>query len=555
MSKKLLSFLLFLILIFVIWPLFVPGFFTHHDNLQVIRVYEMKKCLLDLQIPCRWVPDMGYGYGFPLFNYYAPFAYYLGGLLSFVFGYITSVKILFLLTFILSFLGMYLLTKEFFGVWAAIFSSVLFTYAPYRALDVYVRGALAEIFAISLVPFIFYFVYKLSQKKEKKYFLGLVISLTSFFLSHNVMVMLFSPLIIIWMILVYLYKKGLDLKILLVSLFISLGVSSFFLLPAFFEKNLVQIESMTKDELNFRAHFVKVSQLFWDRSWHYSASNPQQEDTISFQIGWPHWFIVFLSLPFIIFYIVKKKKFDLGLLLSLFMFFVFVFSIFMIHNKSAFIWERIPILSFTQFPWRFLSLSIFSSSIIGGFFISRLAGLGVKNFRWFFIFMVLLTIFLNYRYFRPERFFKTSDKEMLSGESLRIMQKGSINDYLPVGALVPDSPAPLQVSSVDDSIVVSNFNRKTDSWSFLVKAEREGKVEVPVFNFPVWEVKSGNKFLNHETSDKGLVVVSLPRGEYTVEGKLVDTRVRRISNWISLLSLLLFVVFIRYEKAFKFFRS
>jgi len=135
------------------------------------------------------------------------------------------------------------------------------------------------------------------------------------------------------------------------------------------------------------------------------------------------------------------------------------------------------------------------------------------------------------------------------------MQRGSINDYLPVGAVVPDSPAPLHLSRVDDGIVVSNFNLKTDSWSFLVKAEREGKVEVPVFNFPVWEVKSGNKFLNHETSDKGLVVVNLPRGEYMVEGKLVDTRVRRISNWISLLSLFLLVVFIKYEKAFKFFRS
>lgn len=171
MSKKLLSFLLFLILIFVIWPLFVPGFFTHHDNLQVIRVYEMKKCLLDLQIPCRWVPDMGYGYGFPLFNYYAPFAYYLGGLLSFVFGYITSVKILFLLTFILSFLGMYLLTKEFFGVWAAIFSSVLFTYAPYRALDVYVRGLWLKslLFLLSLLFFILFIN---CPKRKKKVFFG-----------------------------------------------------------------------------------------------------------------------------------------------------------------------------------------------------------------------------------------------------------------------------------------------------------------------------------------------------------------------------------------------
>ena len=77
------NWLLFLIVALsglVIWPLFVPGYFSHHDNLQVIRIFEMRKCFADLQIPCRWVPDMGYGNGYPLFNFYGPLPYYIGGL-------------------------------------------------------------------------------------------------------------------------------------------------------------------------------------------------------------------------------------------------------------------------------------------------------------------------------------------------------------------------------------------------------------------------------------------------------------------------------------------
>jgi len=47
-----------------------PGFFSMQDDLQAFRIQQLDKCLDDGQIPCRWVPDAGYGYGYPQFNYY-----------------------------------------------------------------------------------------------------------------------------------------------------------------------------------------------------------------------------------------------------------------------------------------------------------------------------------------------------------------------------------------------------------------------------------------------------------------------------------------------------
>src|SRR4051812_19673057 len=85
----------------VSWPIFLPGYFTHHDDLQVMRIFEMRKCIEDLQIPCRWVPDMGYGNGFPLFNYYGNLPYYIGAFLSYLLGYINSAKTLFLIPLLL----------------------------------------------------------------------------------------------------------------------------------------------------------------------------------------------------------------------------------------------------------------------------------------------------------------------------------------------------------------------------------------------------------------------------------------------------------------------
>src|SRR3989304_7893353 len=54
------------------------GYFNMHDDLQIMRQLEMEKCFLDRQIPCRWVPDMGYGFGYPLFNFYPPLPYLVG---------------------------------------------------------------------------------------------------------------------------------------------------------------------------------------------------------------------------------------------------------------------------------------------------------------------------------------------------------------------------------------------------------------------------------------------------------------------------------------------
>src|SRR5438309_12092042 len=109
--KKVSSNWLFLLLVLtlglVVWPLFLNGYFSHHDDLQVMRVFEMRKCFEDFQLPCRWVPDMGYGNGYPLFNYYSVLPYYIGAPFSYFIGFINSAKLLFFIPLVLGFFGMY----------------------------------------------------------------------------------------------------------------------------------------------------------------------------------------------------------------------------------------------------------------------------------------------------------------------------------------------------------------------------------------------------------------------------------------------------------------
>lgn len=518
----------------ITWPLFQPGYFTHHDDLQVMRIFEMRKCFEDLQIPCRWVPDMGFGNGFPLFNYYGVLPYYIGGILSYFLGYIGAAKALFFIPLVLAGILMYLLGKEIGGKWVGLTSGVLYLYAPYRSLDAYVRGAVSESFALSVIPLAFYFVLKLAKEKNKFNFVALSLSVAIFLTTHNIMIMLFAPVTILFLGFLKFGDRIQNFKLVILSMILGVGISSFFLLPAFLEKNLVQTDTLTRFDLDFRVHFVTVGQLFLNRNWGYGASVLGPNDTISFQIGWPHWWLVGLGC---LLFFKKRKILFLGLII------IFLTSIFMTHNKSAFVWEKIGILRYTQFPWRFLSLSIFSSSLIGG-----LVVLGAKtNWQKYIAFSIIaLTVILNFNYFKPDRFYPLTDAQKLSGKLWDEQRKAAVSDYLPIGAYTPQEPAPILPLVLEGESEIKNFNIHSNSFKFDANVTKDSYLQIPIFDFPNWEIFVDGKKTPHDKDNLlRRMQIHLSLGTHVVEGRFKDTLIRIVSNLLTLISIgiLMYMVF------------
>lgn len=536
----------------VTWPLLAPGYFSHHDDLQVMRIYEMKKCLLDLQIPCRWVPDMGYGNGYPLFNYYAVFPYYIGAIASFFVSFLTSAKLLFAIPIFLGAVSMFVLAKELFGVYPGILSSVLYTYAPYRALDLYVRGDITESFAIAIIPLCLYFALKVIKSGNKYNLIGLSVSLAIFLTSHNIMTVLFMPVFLLittyWLIIEH--KR--NIKSLAGGIIIGVSLAAFFIFPAYFEKNLVQIDNLIKHDLNFRAHFITVNQLFLDRNWDYGASVLGNNDTLSFQIGWLHWVLVVIS----IFVFIIKSKFGLKFnnLLPGILIVVFCLSVFMTHAKSAFIWEKIEVLKFTQFPWRFLAISIFAASLLGGYLIQNLTG----NYRKLaLLILVITTIVLNWSYFKPKEFyFDITDQKKLSGKLWDDQKKAAILDYLPQTAVEPKEPAPGKPILRSGDAVIDDFKVSSNRWQFRAKVFDNAVVEVPVLDFPIWKVTANGQQIDFSNKNYlGRISINLKqKGEYQIYGKFTNTLLRQYSNIISLLSLIVLFIIGIYGKNNKNFK-
>ena len=73
MKRKLLvSLSLLLVIVASSWALLKPGMFDVHDFIHGVRITEMTSALQEGQFPVRWSQNFGYGYGMPLFEFYAP---------------------------------------------------------------------------------------------------------------------------------------------------------------------------------------------------------------------------------------------------------------------------------------------------------------------------------------------------------------------------------------------------------------------------------------------------------------------------------------------------
>ena len=557
-----------------------------HDDLQMMRQLEMEKCLSDGQFPCRWVPDMGYGFGFPLFNYYPPLPYLVGELIRFLgFSFMETVKINFALSLILSGFSMFFLAKEFFGKLGGIVSAIFYLWAPYRAVDIFVRGAMNESWSFVFFPLVFLFSYKIiTDQKNKKgtYLIYLALSFSGLLLSHNIMVMIFTPFFILWLILWFFIKRSWHIIPNLVSsAILSFGLAAFFTFPAFFEQDLVQIRSLTEDYYDFRGHFVSLNQLFISRFWGYEGSYfGSDNDGMSFQIGHLHWifslFLAFLT-GFKLFVLLIKysKKFFSSLkkhplfLTLLFFLFMGSFSAFMTHSKSIFIWEIFSPLRFVQFPWRFLTLVVFAFSFLAGsiflFFgklkqkFGFLAKFIFTSFEIFTFFLIaILLVYLNWTFFRPKnaKLGLISDKEKFSGVSWQLQQGGGVLDYLPNSVKVaPHAASGGLVDVLDGEANIS----KAEQGTYWVKFEadvlsNESVIRINIFDFPNWRFWANGKEIETfipDYEEKGRIHVRVKNGRSLIYGQLFNTQIRTYANLFSFFSWTLLIGYLVFFKSLK----
>jgi hypothetical protein len=534
-------------------------YFNMHDDLQMMRQLELEKCFKDMQIPCRWVPDMGYGYGLPLFNYYPQLPYLFGEVFRLVgFPFNDVAKLTFALGIIASGLTMYLLAKEFFGRLGGIFSSIFYIWAPYRALDVYVRGAMNESWAWIWFPLILWGIYKLIKFNKTGHLITLSLAIAALLLTHNPMLMIFFPVAIVWAIFWLIKEKAFKLlPKLIIAGVLALGLGAFFTLPAIFEQKYVHIDSLTSDYFVFAGHFATVNQLFISNFWGDGPSTFGPVDGMAFPIGQVHWAIALFVALMLVVKIIKTKKIENTDWLAFFGIVIGTGAAFMAHERSTFLWKLIPALKFIQFPWRFLSLNVLGYSIaVGSIFWYLKSVFQSKKSVWKYILFlagVTSVIFFNWTYFAPVHSGPLTDEQKLSGEAWRIQKQAGIRDYLPIDAAVDPNSAMVTIAEVfQGKGIITSESQGTDWAKFEADLSADkNTVRVNIFNYPIWRAYVDGKEIPVyvDTNEKwGRIYLDVPKGNHDIYLKLTNTPLRTFANYLSLTSWVILLTYPVWKK-------
>lgn len=144
--------------LFSLWPLlYRQGLSEGHDTLHhVYRSAEMLRAWSQGILFPRWAEAFYYGYGSPVFSYYAPLTYYLtAGLMYLGLNAINSYRVLIALCSLLSGAGMYLFVKDRVNPLGGLIAALCYVYSPYLLYtEPYARGDFPELLAFANFPWV-----------------------------------------------------------------------------------------------------------------------------------------------------------------------------------------------------------------------------------------------------------------------------------------------------------------------------------------------------------------------------------------------------------------
>lgn len=509
--------------------LFHPGIPATHDGPDhVARIANFYQSLSEGNLVPRWAGNLNWGFGHPVLMFLYPLPSYLSSIFHYLgWTLVDSTKLVFGATYILSVLAMYMWLKKLVGMWPAITGALLYGFAPYRFVDLYVRGALGEHVAFAIAPIVFYGFSALADNYSAKWQKSLVISalsISALILAHNAISLMFLPLITLYVFYLWLYETKKSIRFMTIAISaLTLGfcLSAFFWIPAFIEGKYTLRDIVTKGE--FVSRFVPLDRFFYS-PWNFAGSAD-----FSKELGILHWIGVACSLWFL--GSIRELKKHFFILTSLV---VFAVSIFLMTSFALPVWQNITLLQKFQFPWRILSVSVFVSSVLGAFAFTRIAHTYQK---WGVCVVIIALLFISRPMWQPNGFIE-KPQSYYSGIYNSTTDTGESSPVWSIRFMEKRSAGPLEVIQGVAHIEVRE--RTTTRHTYQVNASKETRLVENTLYFPGWQVSIDGKKPVVQFQDpqyRGLITFIVPEGKHSVIVEFKNTKVRAGANYLSLFAL------------------
>jgi hypothetical protein len=496
--------------------------------LELVRLVQFSGALAESQIPPLWANDTYGGYGSPDFIFYSPLYLLLGHCwLQTGVEVVTAAHlsiILLQLVCMMALTGIFYEMNYFERINALESSKIaiaVFMLSPYMIYDFMVRNAGAELTALYLSPLVILAGIK-AYRNNKYGLLYLTFSISLIILSHNLTALTVSALVVFSSIVMFLLYKNHFALLVITSLLLAIGVTSWFWYPALSMKELVSIGNMTGDKFDFRSNYASLSSMFDYR-------NPRSTGPLT---------LLILSVAMYSIWRGTISKALIWILLVLSLAFIFLQT-----RPSIPIWETIPFMELFQFPYRMmgpLSLTL-----------ALLLGLGYSGTKFRYKFTVLLILIITNSLYSLSLYKPFSDEitqhlaEIVSPEIIKLNSLPTTvsDEYLPVNA---NTAARLD-RGITDELLQYDIDHQPVSPSSKNRAAREIRLDnqantsltFRTWHFPTWEVRLNQMPIPHYPDQDGLLTVDIPAGPQSITIHKVQPYTRIIGFIISAISLML----------------
>lgn len=529
MKNNFVVILLALILSVFVGRLYVhEGFpYTHDGENHLARFANYKIALKEGQIPPRIAPTLFNRYGYPVFNYNYP----LPSLLSLPFSvvkinYEVTFKIIVLISLFLGAIGA-VRFSSFFST--ALLDKVnvllLWFFNPYIVSTIYFRGSIGEITAYALMSWLFAFIQKVvTNSFSLATFLQLSVLWALFLLSHNSTVLIATPLLLLYAVVLLWQSKKLLLQFFLTFL-LGFALTAWFWIPAVLESS-VTVVTQSENQSAFSSHFATIQQLlFAPLTFGYSQKG--SIDSLGTQVGLLPIFTVLFAI-----FILSRLRLKTSSKYTHLLFFVVICVglLFLQLTESEWLWNTVPLLRFVQFPWR-LSLIFFICLIPVFTVVSSMVG---KKIRFLLALLSFHFLWIGTHVMPIDYFHRTIIDYDAYTQSTSTQNENlpKTFTYLDIGDWEPTA-----------KILRGQGSVKTDFWNtithtYSVESSTDVIVVEPVMLFPGWKTTVDSNMVTYIDSEQiqGRLAFNLPAGTHAIHSTFSQATLSRITgNSISIL--------------------
>lgn len=526
---------------------FLPA--TMDGLIHIATIAQFSDVLMQGDFPVIWLNNFA-NYGLPvgLFSHQLPI--YLGAIITIITrDPVFSTNIVTLIGITGANILFYKFLRIYFPETPTFLATIVFSLAPYRILNVYIRGAIPETFSLLFLPLILILLHRVFVLKKLNSLFLLIVAFIGLTLTHPMMVLIYSFFIVPYFIfLIWDRAKVLEKKlwlrayvppvlILLSSGLVALGVASYYIVPLVIEKKYFYFGQYST---LFNNSFLGFSN-FIDLRWHYLLGSDIFTRAHTLQVGIIESFVLLIGIIFFIREIFVKKK------MSDFPFLAFciisgIIIIFFLLPISSVVYRAVPILQNIQFPWRMLSVFLIIPPMLLAIFMQR-----YKNPLLFYGIVLLVVIIRvpelygkNYVYYQNS--FYHSNKDNLHSVNMNTIWSEKTEDY---------SLKVRQSDIVEGKGTLIEKSISNSSRTYSVAAQTPLKMVDYTFYFPGWNVFIDNKPTSIQFQDpalRGVITYIVPVGNHEVKIVFQDTIVRKIGKGLSIVSFGLLVLFFLLRK-------